>query len=144
MKNSVLRKRILAKLTTDTGLLEPTERNLGVERVSAVDPSGTSVQPVSDTQSTVDALAEHGGRKTIVGVVRLLDDIVFVMELDDDTDGAEDLLTHDLHVGLRLSEDSWLDEEAFCSVAFATEVHLRARLLTRVDVVHDALRDRGQ
>ena len=52
----VVRQRVLAKLTTDTALLVPTERNLGVDRVRAVDPCSTGVQAVCNFECTVDIL----------------------------------------------------------------------------------------
>ena len=137
----VLCQSILAELTSNSGLLEAAERNLSVERVRAVDPGRSGMQPVCNAQGPVDALAEDGGGETVVRVVRLPDDVVLVVELDNDTDGAEDLLAHDLHVGLCLGEDGGLDEEAFGAVALAAEVDLCALLFARVDVVHDALYD---
>ena len=66
---------------------------------------------------------------------------VLVLKLDDNADGAEDLLAHDLHVGLRLGEDGGLDEEALRAEALAAEVDLRALLLARVDVAHNTLQE---
>jgi hypothetical protein len=45
----------------------------------------------------------------------------FVMELDDNADGAEDLFLDDLHIRLRVREDRRLNEVALVAKALATE-----------------------
>ena len=111
-RQCLLCQSVLAELTADTGLLEATERDLSVERVRAVHPRGARVQPVRDPEGLVDVLAEDSGRKPVVRVVRLADDVVLVVELHDDADGPEDLLFYDLHVRMRVGKDRWLDEIA--------------------------------
>lgn len=90
-------------------------------------------------QRTVDVLGEDRGRKTVHGVVRLVDDVLVVVELDHDADGAEDLLLDDAHVLLRVREDRGLDEVALVAPALATELHRGTLLLARVDELHDTL-----
>lgn len=134
-----LRQRVLAELTADTRLLEATERNLGVECVRAVDPRGTGVQPVRDAQCLIDVLAEDGRGKTVVRVVRLPNDVFFVVELHYNADGTKDLLTHDLHVRVRVREDRGLDEVALSPEALTTKMQCCSILDTRVNVAHDTL-----
>ena len=105
-------------------------------------PSCTSTELASGVQRAVDVLREHGGRQPIHGIIRLSDHVVVVLELDDDADWAKDLLLHDLHVFASLGEDRGLDKVALVAPSLAAEVHLGALLLTRVDVVHDALTPR--
>lgn len=134
-------QRILAELTADTRLLEATKRNLGVECVRAVDPCGTGVQPVRDAECLIDVFAEHGRGKTVVRVVRLPNDVFFVVELHNDADGTEDLLTHDLHVRVRVREDRGLDEVALSPEALTTKMQCCSILDTGVNVAHDTLRN---
>jgi len=70
-------------------------------------PDGTSLELVSCLNSTVDVLAEYSSSETVdwpdasaisfysglrrTSIVGLFDDVVIILELDDDTNGAEDL-----------------------------------------------------
>ena len=62
-----------------------------VQHVSRVDPNGTSLEFVCGLDRPVDVLREDGSSKTVDGVVGLTEDILVILELDDDTDGTEDL-----------------------------------------------------
>ena len=135
----VLRQRVLAKLASDTALLVSAERHRGVEVVHAVDPDGAGLEPVGGADGLVEVAGEDGGSETVDGVVRLVDDVVLVLELDDDTDGAEDLLLDNLHVRLDVGEDGRLDEVALGADTGTAVVERRALLLARLDVAHDAL-----
>ena len=67
------------------------------------------------------------------------DNVLVVFELDDDTDGAEDLLLDNLHLRLDVGENRGLDEVAFVSVTLTAEVDSRALLPAVINVTHDAL-----
>ena len=56
---------VLSKLTTDTRLLEASERNVGMQLVGTVNPDGTSLHLVGSRDRTIDVLAEYGSSKTI-------------------------------------------------------------------------------
>ncbi len=94
---------------------------------------------VRDVERAVNVLREHRSSETVMCVVRLRDDLLLVRELDDDADGAEDLLLHDLHGGLGVGEDGRGDEVALRAVLRTAEVHRRAVLLAGFDVAHDTL-----
>ena len=83
-------------------------------------PERTSTELLRSPHSSVDVLREHRGREAVHGVVRLAEHVLVVLELDDDTDGAEDLLAHDAHVRFGVGEDRGLDPVSFVTVALAT------------------------
>ena len=74
-------------------------------------------------------------------IVGLSDDVFFVMELDDNTDGSENLLPDNLHVGLGVGEDGGLDKVTLIPEPGSSKVDGRALLLARVDVSHDTLQN---
>lgn len=110
-----------------------------VQGVVAVDPDGTRLQGVADTDGSVQILGVKGSRKTVVSVVRRLDDVLLCLELGDGAHGAEDLLLHDLHLGRHAREDGGLDEVALVTVALAARLDDGALLLASLDVLHDAV-----
>jgi len=118
-------------------------------------PDGTGLKLVSSLNSAVDILAEYSSSETVdwpgasvisfysglrrTSIVGLFDDVVIILELDDDANGAEDLLLDDSHVGFRLREDGRGDEVPFAAYALASKVDLGTVGLPRIDVPHDAL-----
>ena len=157
---NLLLERVLSQFTADTRLLVSAEWNSVVKRVGTVDlqqsqvskpdskpnrqlkkahPNSPSANLMSHIQRALNIAREHSSSEAVRGVVRLAYDVRVVLELDDDADGPEDLLAHDLHVRLDVREDRRLDEEALAAVAVAAEVHFRTVLLAGVDVGHDAL-----
>ena len=102
-------------------------------------PCCAGTEGLRGAQRTVDVLGEDRRRQTVDGVVRLVDDVVVVVELDHDADGAEDLLLDDAHVLLRVREDRGLDEVALVAPALTAELHRGTLLLARVDELHDTL-----
>lgn len=99
------------------------------------------------------------GCKAVEGVVRLADNILLVLELDDSTNRAEDFLLDDLHFRFGFCENRGLngsdgqmssdvtrkaggmyfDEVTLVSNTSTTEVDLGALFLARLDVRHDLL-----
>src|SRR5712671_3957096 len=138
MKDSLL-QGIFSALAPDSGLLVPTERHIWVERVHAIDPGRTGLQFVRDPNPARDVLGEYRGGKAVQGVIRLTDDILLIVKLDDHANWPENLLLDNAHVRPCVGEDGWLDPVALCAVLLASKVHLCALLLARVDVIHDAL-----
>lgn len=69
----------------------------------------------------------------------MFDNVFIILKLDDDANGAEDLLLDDPHVGFRLREDGRGDEVPFVSYTLASNVDLGTVGLARIDVPHDAL-----
>ena len=112
-----------------------------VQHVSRVNPNGTGLEFVCGLDCPVDVLREDGSSKTVDGVVGLTEDILIILELDDDTDGTEDLFFHDLHVWACVGEDGRLDEVTFVAVTLAAIVERRTFFLARFDVAHDTLSD---
>lgn len=129
----------LAELSADAGLLVTTEGELVVEHVVAVDPDGTGSERVGDAEGGVEVLGVDGGGKTVRGVVSELDDILLILELGDGTDGAEDLLLHDLHVGLDVGEDGGLDEVTLVAETLTTRLDGGTFVLAGLDVAHDTV-----
>jgi len=58
-----------AELAAHAGLLEAAEGSLVVDQVVVVDPYGTGLDGVGDTDGGVDVLGVDGGSKTWVGLV---------------------------------------------------------------------------
>ena len=92
-----------------SALLETPEWHVGIQRVAAVDPGSSGLEFVGSLQGTIDVLREDGCGQTVHSVVRLVDDILLVLELDDDTDGSEDLLLDNLHLRLGIGENCGLN-----------------------------------
>ena len=70
-------------------------------------------------QCTVNVLCEDGSGEAVDGVVRLVDNIFLVLELDDDTNRTEDLLPDNLHIRPGFGEnrglsgsDGWMSPDA--------------------------------
>jgi hypothetical protein len=61
---SVVLQSVGAELTTQTGLLETTEGSLVGDHVVVVDPDGTGLEGVGDTDGGVDVLGVDGSSET--------------------------------------------------------------------------------
>ena len=105
----------------------------------AVDPDSTGLESVGDSDGGVDVGGVDSSGKAVRGVVGKANDLLLILELGDGADGAEDLLLHDLHVGLDISEDGGLDEVTLVAVALTTSDNGGTLLLTGVDVAHDTV-----
>jgi len=65
----------------------------------------------------------------------------FILELDQNTDGTEDLFSDNLHIWLGLGEDRRVDEVPLIAKALASQMDLRTLLLSGIDVTHDTLKE---
>lgn len=110
-----------------------------VELVVAVDPDGTGLEGVADADGSAKVLGVHSGGETVGGVVTESDDVGLILKLSNGTDGAENLLLHDLHVVGDVGEDSGLDEVSLVTVALTTNLDSGTLLLTGLDVAHDTV-----
>lgn len=72
-------------------------------------------------------------------VIRLPDHVLFILELDHDTDRPEDLFLYNLHFRLDVREDGGLNEVALLAMSLASVVDGGAVLLAGLDVAHDTL-----
>ena len=140
LDGGIVLESVLSQLPSDTRLLVATERNLRVKLVGAVDPGGTGAQLLARPEGTVDVLGEDGGGKTVDGVVGLANDVLIVIKLDDNTNGAEDLLLDDLNVVLDIGEDGGLDVVALVAETLTTKVYGGTLLFARLDVIQNTLR----
>jgi hypothetical protein len=61
---SVVLESVRAELTAETGLLEATEGGLVGDHVVVVDPDGTSLEGIGDTDGGVDVLGVDGSSET--------------------------------------------------------------------------------
>jgi len=120
-------------------VLESTERQLGVQLVVAVNPDSTGLKSVSDSVSSVDVLREDGRGETVDRVVGGLDNLVLGFKGRKNDDGAEDLLSNDIHVRGDVSEDCWLNEVTVLAVPLTAGDDGGTLLLTALDVVHDSI-----
>ena len=106
-------------------MLEVAEGNVGVEHVHGVNPDGFCPDLVRIAECRFDIPREHGGGKVVDGVIRLLDDVGLVLELDHHLQRPEDLLLHDGNVWLGVGEDRGRDEVALRADTVPAEVHRR-------------------
>ncbi len=136
---SVVGKRSLSKLTSNTGLLVTTERNLVVKHVVAVNPNSSGTDTVGDLDGSVEVVGVDSSRKTVGRVVTSLNSLLNSLELGDRADWAENLLLHNLHVLGNTREDSWLDEVSLVSETLASDLDLGALALSGLNVLHHAI-----
>jgi hypothetical protein len=61
---SIVLQSVGAELTAQTGLLITTEGSLGEDHIVVVDPDGTGLQGVGDTDGGVDVLGVDGSSET--------------------------------------------------------------------------------
>lgn len=105
-----------------------------------VDPGGTSLKLSRDADGTLVILGVNAAGKTICGIVGHLNDFLLRFELGDSQNWAEDLLAHNLHVGLDVGEDGGFDEVSLALLnGLATEFKLGAFIGTRLDVSENLL-----
>lgn len=131
---SVVGQRVLAELTTNTGLLVATEGQLVVEGVVGVDPDGTCPEGVGDLDGGVEVLGVDGSGETVCAGVAELDGVLLGLELGDRANGAEDLFFHNLHVLCDVGEDRGLDEVALVALALAASLNGGTGVLASLDV----------
>jgi len=139
MKKGSPVQRVLAQLASNTRLFVPSGRHIHVQRVRAVGPRSTRMQLVRDLNPARDVLREHRRRQSVKRVVRLMQHVLLVFELDNHSNWPEDILLDNPHVRSRVREYRWLDPIAFRSVSLASKVHLCALFFARFDVIHNAL-----
>jgi len=137
---SVIFQGILSKLATNSALLETTEWYISIEHVDAVDPNSSGLELVCSHQGTIDILGKDGGSESVYAVVGLADDIFLILELDDHTNGPEDLLLDDLHIWLGFRENCWLDVITLGPNAVTAKMNGRTFILSRLNVPHDAIK----
>ena len=92
-----------------------------------------------DPDRAVDVLGKHLARQSIFGVVCALDYLFLCLELRYDTNRAEDLFAHNLHVGLHVSEDGGFDKVSGTFDSCASSDYTSALLNTMLNVAEDAL-----
>lgn len=102
----------LAKLTTNTTLLDTTEWHTEVAIIAAVDPDHTGLDLRGGTVSTLNVLGEKGSAETVSGIVGTGDSLLLGDKAGDDNEGTEDLLAVDAHVILNTGEDGRGNEES--------------------------------
>lgn len=97
--------------------------------MQTTDPSSASLQLMRCLYSPIYVLREHCTCQSITSIVCLPYHVVVVLKFDHDSNGAEDLLPHDFHVGLRVGEDGGLDGVPLGAMAIAARLH---RLLSLI------------
>jgi len=76
----VVSQRVLAEFTSNTRLLEATEWCLVADHVVLVNPDGSGLQRVGDTDSCVKVGGVDGGGETIGGGIAELDGVLLGLE----------------------------------------------------------------
>lgn len=135
----VVCQSVFAQLAADTALLVATERNLVVKLVILVHPNGTSTKVMSGLESSANISREYGCGETVHAVVGHLNDVCFILELDNDDDGAEDLIFNNGHARLGVCEDGRLDVVSLFAVLLSAEVDGSTFILALLNVTHDTI-----
>lgn len=76
---------------------------------------------------------------TIVGAVSKLDGLLLGLELLHCANRAEDLLLNNLHIAVDIRKDSGFNEISLVTKAFSASNNSCTRLLSVLDVAHDAI-----
>jgi hypothetical protein len=76
---------VLSQFATLTALLVTAEGYVGLDRVVRVDPYGTRFERIGQFNSARQIFTEDSSRKTIVRVIRRLDEFVIVVEFGHDS-----------------------------------------------------------
>ena len=84
-------------------------------------------------------LGEDSSTKTIDGIVRHLDSLIFALESSNDHERSEDFLPVDAHLRRHAGEDCGLDVVSLPASSFATLDELRALFLADINVGENAL-----
>lgn len=82
------------------------------KRGHVVDDNTAEVEFSDGVKGAVDVAGKDGGLQAVTGGVGLAEGFVEVAEGEDAGDGAEDFVAHDAHVGLRVGEESGVNERA--------------------------------
>ena len=110
----------MSHLASPARFLVSTERQGRVEHLIAVDPDRARAERCRDLMRRADITCPHSAGKSVPRAVRCSDHFFDSLELQCHHDRSENLLLHDLEVGLHVSEDRWLDEVALVTDALAT------------------------
>lgn len=94
---------------------------------------------MSYTDGSAGVLSEDMCGQTVDSIVGKLDDFLFTLEFENNTDVTKDLLPHDLHIGANVSENGRVNEVALIAQSFATNNEARSLFLARLDIRHDAV-----
>jgi hypothetical protein len=92
VRDGVVGKSSLTKLTTNTGLLKAPEWQRPMEQVVAVNPDGTSLQDITNADSSIKIVRVDSGSQTVVSAMSKLNNLSLILELGNGTNGAKDLL----------------------------------------------------
>lgn len=140
----ILLNRILPQLPPNPTLLEPPKRNIRMNLIRTINPRRPRLELMREPEPPTNILREHRRGQPIKRIVRLFQHVGFVLELDHDTDGPEDLFLDDSHVRRRVGEDGGLDPVPFFAVTDAAELERCAFGFAGLDVGHDALYPVGE
>jgi hypothetical protein len=99
-------------LTTRAALLGPAKGRSQEAQADAVDANHSAVNLGRHAHGLVDVLREDAGHQPKVGVVGLRDDLLLRLEFVEHRHRAKDLVAQDLGVGVDVSENCRLNEEA--------------------------------
>jgi hypothetical protein len=139
----ITRQSSLAQLASNTRLFHATEWNPEVGIVRRVDPDHAGIQLPRDAVCTLDVLCEDRRSEAVDGLIGHLNSLLLGLERGNNHKWSEDLLLVDLHAGLDIGEDGWLDEVAL-SVAnigegLATADEVGTLVLAGLGEVEDTL-----
>eukprot|EP00756_Hemistasia_phaeocysticola_P039183 Hpha_TRINITY_DN16801_c4_g5::TRINITY_DN16801_c4_g5_i2::g.149588::m.149588 len=134
---SVGLKAVLPKLSAVATLLETTEGGGHVEVVPAVHPNGPGTQLGGNLERSANVASADTGRQSVLVVVRTLDGIGHVLELEDAHHRPEDLLLRDGHAVGDVREHRRLHKETLRPVARPARDAPGALLLADLDVTED-------
>src|SRR5262249_28830587 len=134
-------KDLPSLLAAPAGLLVAAERHRRIERAVHVDADRARPQPPRHLVGGAEIAGPYARRKAIGGAVRFLGNAIeiIVAECHRAQDRPEDLLAHDGHLRLGLSQDGRCDEITFVADAAAAGHHFGAILAALRYIARDAV-----
>lgn len=139
----ISRQPSFSQLPPDPTLFDSSKRDSEIGVVAAVDPYHARLDIPRDTMRLGDVLCEDGAPKSIRGIVRLFDRLLFSLEAGHDHKWPKHFLTIDLHTILHPREHRRLNEESFPANIFIrcpTHCQRRPFTLPRLDIPQHPLK----
>src|ERR1051326_2653395 len=131
-----------AQFAAEAGTLVATEGQRRVHQTVRIDPYRTCLQAARDAVRFLYVTGPDRRRQAVRIVVRLLDDLINIIEGQHGKNRTKDLFARDLHVVLHVTENRGLDEESLVSIdgdAMTAGHQLRPVLLSGIDEVQHGL-----
>lgn len=102
----ILINAILAALSSESTLLDASERNSNVADGSNIDANHAHLQCLGNAPASAVVLAEEVSRQANIGIVGKRNDLLLSVELEERSNRPEGLFTENLHLGRDVGQNS--------------------------------------